>query len=70
MTGAYILKGIQKVLHGPLNHELLHHAEMSDINRVETVALAPLMALMLVIGLYPMWLMSVINESVTRLIGG
>ena len=36
MTGAYILKGIQKVLHGPLNHELLHHAEITDINRIET----------------------------------
>lgn len=70
MTGAYILKGIQKVLHGPLNHELLHHAEMTDINRTETLALAPLLVLMLAIGLYPMWLMGVINESVVKLIGG
>jgi len=70
MTGAYILKGIQKVLHGPLNHELLHHAEITDINRTETLALAPLLVLMLAVGLYPMWLMGVINESVMRLIGG
>ncbi len=70
MTGAYILKGIQKVLHGPVNTELLHHAEMPDINRTETVALAPLLVLMLAIGLYPMWLMGVINESVIKLIGG
>jgi NADH-quinone oxidoreductase subunit M len=70
MTGAYILKGIQKVLHGPLNHDLLHHAEMTDINRIETLALAPLLVLMLAIGLYPMWLMGVINESVVKLIGG
>jgi NADH-quinone oxidoreductase subunit M len=70
MTGAYVLKAIQKVLHGPLNHELLHHAEMTDINRTETLALAPLLVLMLAIGLYPMWLMGVINESVVRLIGG
>ncbi|CAG0990196.1 NADH-quinone oxidoreductase subunit M [Anaerolineae bacterium] len=68
MTGAYVLKAIQKVLHGPLNHELLHHAEMTDINRTETLALAPLLVLMLAIGLYPMWLMGVINESVVNLI--
>ncbi len=74
MTGAYILKAIQKVLHGPANRELLHHAEMPDINRREIIALAPLLALMLVIGVYPMWLMTVINQSVTfaltKLIGG
>jgi NADH-quinone oxidoreductase subunit M len=70
MTGAYILKGIQKVLHGPLNYDLMHHAEMTDINRVETIALAPLLVLMLAIGLYPMWLMQVINESVMKLVGG
>ncbi|MFN8595467.1 MAG: NADH-quinone oxidoreductase subunit M, partial [Anaerolineae bacterium] len=70
MTGAYILKGIQKVLHGPKNYELLHHAEMTDINRTETIALAPLLVLMLAIGLYPMWLMGVINESVMKLVGG
>jgi NADH:ubiquinone oxidoreductase subunit 4 (subunit M) len=32
--------------------------------------LAPLMVLMLAIGLYPFWLMGVINQSVTKLIGG
>ena len=74
MTGAYVLKAIQKVLHGPANRELLHHAEMPDINRREVIALAPLVVLMLVIGIYPMWLMTVINQSVTfaltKLIGG
>ncbi len=70
MTGAYILKAIQKVLHGPVNRELLHHAEMPDINRREIIALAPLLVLMLVIGVYPMWLMTVINGSVVKLIGG
>ena len=65
MTGAYVLKAIQKVLHGPANRELLHHAAMPDINRREIIALAPLLVLMLVIGVYPMWLMTVINQSVT-----
>ncbi len=70
LTGAYVLKAIQKVLHGPVNHELLHHAEMTEINWTERLALAPLMVLMLAIGLYPFWLMGVINQSVTKLIGG
>ncbi len=74
MTGAYVLKAIQKVLHGPLNRELLHHAEMPDINRREIIALAPLLVLMLAIGVWPYWLMTVINGSVTyaltKLMGG
>jgi NADH-quinone oxidoreductase subunit M len=74
MTGAYVLKAIQKVLHGPANRELLHHAAMPDISRREIIALAPLLVLMLITGVYPMWLMDVINKSVTfaltKLIGG
>ncbi|HZY44223.1 MAG TPA: NADH-quinone oxidoreductase subunit M [Anaerolineae bacterium] len=70
LTGAYVLKAIQKVLHGPVNHELLHHAEMTEISWTERLALAPLMALMLAIGLYPFWLMQPINDAVTKLIGG
>jgi NADH-quinone oxidoreductase subunit M len=74
MTGAYVLKAIQKVLHGPVNRELLHHAAMPDISRREIIALAPLLVLMLVTGVYPMWVMDVINKSVTfaltKLIGG
>jgi NADH-quinone oxidoreductase subunit M len=70
MTGAYVLKAIQKVLHGPVNRELLHHAEMPDINRREIIALAPLLVLMLAIGVWPYWLMDVINKTVTKLIGG
>jgi NADH-quinone oxidoreductase subunit M len=69
LTGAYVLKAIQKVLHGPVNRELLHHAEMPDINRREIIALAPLLVLMLAIGVWPYWLMDVINKSVTKLIG-
>jgi NADH-quinone oxidoreductase subunit M len=70
MTGAYVLKAIQKVLHGPVNRELLHHAAMPDINRREVIALAPLLVLMLAIGVWPYWLMTVINDSVMKLIGG
>jgi NADH-quinone oxidoreductase subunit M len=67
ITGAYILKGIKKVLHGPLNESWIGH-EM-EINRREVLAIAPLMVLMLFIGVWPKWILSVINETVLRLFG-
>ena len=67
MTGAYILKGILKALHGPVNPKWAGHR--LEISRREVLAIAPLMALMLVIGVWPGWLVSVINAAVTRLMG-
>ncbi|MBN1284750.1 MAG: NADH-quinone oxidoreductase subunit M [Anaerolineae bacterium] len=59
-TGLYILKGIQKVLHGPLNTRW--QGAKLEIEWRELAALAPLMALMLLIGLSPGWLVNVINQ--------
>jgi NADH-quinone oxidoreductase subunit M len=67
ITGAYILKGIKQVLHGPLNEKWLGHR--LEINRREVVAIAPLMVLMLLIGVWPSWILNVINETVLRLFG-
>ncbi|MGD8850572.1 MAG: NADH-quinone oxidoreductase subunit M [Anaerolineales bacterium] len=67
ITGVYILKGIKKVLHGPLNEEWVGHDV--EINRREVLAIAPLMVLMLFIGVWPKWILSVINETVLRLFG-
>lgn len=68
LTGAYILKGIRAVLAGPVNeHWRGHHLE---IEAREVLALAPLAVLMLVTGIYPNWLMPVINQTVARLFGG
>jgi NADH-quinone oxidoreductase subunit M len=67
-TGSYILKGIRAVLHGPFN---LHWRDTHlEIELREVVAIAPLMALMLVIGVAPNWLLTVINTTVTRMLGG
>lgn len=66
-TGAYILKGIQKVLHGPKNPKWAGHN--MEMNKREIVVVAPLMALMLLIGVWPWWLASVINEAMKRLVG-
>ncbi len=70
-TGAYILKGIRYVLHGPLNEEAIElaHGRSLEINVREVVAIAPLLVLMLVIGVYPAWIVSVINDTVMRLFG-
>ncbi len=77
MTGAYILKGIQKVLHGPENPEWIeyhNHHHSLEINVREFVAIAPLIVLMLITGLYPNWILTVIDSSVTdmftKFIGG
>jgi len=67
ITGAYILKGIAKVLHGPLNEKWLGHN--LEINQREVLAMAPLMLLMLVIGVWPAWILNVINLTVLRLFG-
>ncbi|HEY4689139.1 MAG TPA: NADH-quinone oxidoreductase subunit M [Anaerolineae bacterium] len=65
-TGAYILKAIAKVLHGP-ESEVAHH--VTEMNWTERLALAPLLVLMLATGLFPAWVLNVINQAVTRLIG-
>jgi NADH-quinone oxidoreductase subunit M len=66
-TGAYILKGIAKTLHGPLNHHWEGH--ISEINRRELLVMAPLVVLMLWLGFWPAWLLNVINQAVVTLFG-
>ena len=67
-TGAYILKGIRSVLHGPFN--MRWRDVHLEIEPREALAIAPLLVLMLVTGVAPNWILPVINESVTRLLGG
>jgi NADH-quinone oxidoreductase subunit M len=63
-TGAYILKGIKNVLQGPINE---HWAEgehkLTEINVREIVVMSPLLVLILVIGIYPAWILDVINKA-------
>jgi NADH-quinone oxidoreductase subunit M len=60
-TGAYILKALYNVLHGPLNERW---AEMKDMTLREVMVIAPLMVLILAIGIYPAWILDVINKAV------
>ena len=64
MTGAYILKGIGFTLHGPMNPQW---KDLKDMNLREHLVIWPLMILMLSLGLWPQWLLAVINDTVTRL---
>jgi NADH:ubiquinone oxidoreductase subunit 4 (chain M) len=68
MTGAYILWGLYKTIYGPLNRRWL--GQLSDMSPREVIAIAPLLVLMLAIGVYPYWLVNVINEAVTRFLAG
>ncbi len=65
MTGAYILKGIKKVLHGPLNENWVGH--LTEINVREIIVMAPLMILIVLIGVWPMWIMDVVNKAMAML---
>jgi len=64
-TGAYILKGIKMVLHGPLNESWVGH--ISEINAREIFVMVPLMVLILWIGVWPAWILKVINGAVSML---
>jgi NADH-quinone oxidoreductase subunit M len=67
-TGAYILKGIKSVLHGPMNEHWAHgEHKLTEINARELFVIVPLMALMLILGIWPAWLLEVINKAVVAL---
>ncbi len=68
MTGAYILKALKMVLHGPPNEHWAHgEHRLAEMSRRELLVMAPLMALILLIGLWPAWILDVINKAVVRL---
>ncbi len=61
-TGTYILKGIRQVLHGPLN--LRWRGVLTEMSAREWAVILPLMALMLLLGIWPSWLLDLINRAV------
>ena len=67
-TGAYILKGVRKILHGPLNEHWAHgEHKLTEINGREIIVMAPLMALILFLGIWPMGLLDMINKAMVML---
>lgn len=61
-TGAYILKAIGKVLHGPLTERWKDAA--LEIGLREKLAMTPIMALLLAIGLWPGWILEMIGSAI------
>jgi NADH-quinone oxidoreductase subunit M len=61
-TGVYVLKVLKLTLHGPLNENW--KGKLSDISKREIIVIAPLMVLMLVIGIWPAWILNLINQAV------
>jgi NADH-quinone oxidoreductase subunit M len=66
VTAAFLLWMIQRVLLGPLNKRW---EKIPEISAREIVAIAPLMVLMLLIGVYPSWILTTINQTVLNLLG-
>lgn len=67
VTGIYILKAIQKLLHGPYNEEWADYHKNKhalEMELREMIAIAPLVVLMLITGLYPNWVLDAINSGV------
>jgi NADH-quinone oxidoreductase subunit M len=65
-TGAYLLWMIQRVLLGPLN---ARWANLREINLREMISVVPLLAFMLITGVWPSWILVTINETVSRVFG-
>jgi NADH-quinone oxidoreductase subunit M len=61
LTGAYMLKVIGKILHGPPAERWKDAA--LEIGVRERAAMVPLMALMLAVGIWPYWILSMIGAG-------
>lgn len=66
-TGAYILKGLKMTLHGPLNKRWV--GNISEISARELLVITPLMVMMLWIGVWPAWILDLINKANMMLFG-
>jgi NADH-quinone oxidoreductase subunit M len=72
LAAVYMLSVVQKMFFGPLSNP--KNAKLTDLNTRETIALAPLVALVFVIGLFPSIFLSRMKDStdavVQRLVEG
>ncbi len=65
LAALYILIPVQKALHGPTTPG---NENLSDLNLREKIAIAPVIAIILVLGFYPAPLLKVINPAATHVI--
>jgi NADH-quinone oxidoreductase subunit M len=67
LAAVYMLSVVQKVFFGPLDNP--KNAKLTDLNVRETIALAPLLVLVFVLGLFPNIILGRMHDSVTGVIG-
>jgi NADH-quinone oxidoreductase subunit M len=67
LAAVYMLSVVQKVFFGPLDNP--KNAKLTDLNVRETIALAPLLVLVFVLGLFPNIILDRMHDSVTGVIG-
>jgi NADH-quinone oxidoreductase subunit M len=65
VTAAFMLTMLQRVLLGPLNE---HWSHLPDVNRRELATLVPLLVVILVVGLYPLAVLRLQEQSILALI--
>ncbi len=65
LAALYILIPVQKALHGPTTPG---NENLKDLNLREKIAIAPIMAIILVLGFYPSPLLNVINPAASHVI--
>jgi NADH-quinone oxidoreductase subunit M len=66
LAAVYMLHVVQKMFFGPIDNPKNEH--LSDLNPRETIALAPLIAMVFVIGLFPNILLSRMTDSVNAVL--
>jgi NADH-quinone oxidoreductase subunit M len=67
LAAVYMLSVVQKVFFGPLDNP--KNERLSDLNTRETIALAPLLVLVFVIGLFPGILLDRMHDTVLGAVG-
>ncbi len=67
-AGAYTLKMIRQILQGPIREEWQGYR--LEISLREMLAIAPLIVIIVLTGIYPNWILGVINGTVARIFGG
>ena len=65
LTAGFMLWAIQRVFYGPLDEKWKN---MTDMNDIEMGALVPLMVLTILFGVYPSFILDMINNSVVFII--
>jgi len=72
ITAAYIMRNIRQVFFGDMPADLEHH-HIADVTILDKVAISTLCLLMILIGLFPSFMVPLVEtgvENILRLLGG